>query len=178
MKTVILANGEGTRLRPLTYDQPKSLISLDGRPLITHIFERLKAQHLEDIIVTVGIKGQQIIETLGNGEAFGVHLHYAISEDDPAKLPQTAGEIVKAAPSLENEPFLVIYGDTLSMTRYHDMLCIHQEKQAAITMPGIRGVPLGTSYIESEQDGRISPRCQFLRTSRNSSVHQIFSSIL
>ncbi|MDQ6853375.1 MAG: nucleotidyltransferase family protein, partial [Actinomycetota bacterium] len=80
MKAVILAGGEGTRLRPLTSNQPKPMMPLVNRPMMEHIV-RLLAQHgFDDIVVTVAFLANQIRDYFGDGSDFGVRMRYATEE--------------------------------------------------------------------------------------------------
>ncbi|OIO64161.1 hypothetical protein COY28_00815 [Candidatus Woesearchaeota archaeon CG_4_10_14_0_2_um_filter_57_5] len=156
MNGVILANGLGTRMRPLTNDIPKSLVPVAGKPLIERIIDHMRDNQVRQIVVTCGVKGQQIQDYLGDGERLGVWLHYAASPDDPLQLPNTAGEIAKAAPYLTpDEPFLVVYGDTLSGTNYLQMREFHERRKATITMAGLWGIPVGTSHLSTDDLGKI-----------------------
>ena len=109
MKAVILAGGEGTRLRPLTSNQPKPMMPLVNRPMMEHIV-RLLAQHgFDDIVVTVAFLANHIRNYFGDGSDFGVRMRYA-TEDSPLG---TAGSVRNASAELD-ETFLVISGDVLT----------------------------------------------------------------
>ena len=72
MKAVVMAGGEGTRLRPLTSNQPKPMVPIVGKPCMEHILELLKRHGFEDVIVTVAFLPQAIRSYLGIGEALGI----------------------------------------------------------------------------------------------------------
>ncbi|KPN32337.1 UTP--glucose-1-phosphate uridylyltransferase AglF [Halolamina pelagica] len=66
MKAVVLAAGEGTRLRPLTEDKPKGMVEVDGKPILTHCFEQLVELGADELVVVVGYLKQNIIEHYGD----------------------------------------------------------------------------------------------------------------
>ena len=109
MKAVILAGGEGTRLRPLTSNQPKPMMPIANAPMMEHIV-RLLAQHgFDDIVVTVAFLANHIRNYFGDGSEFGVRMRYA-TEESPLG---TAGSVRNAMDELD-ETFLVISGDVLT----------------------------------------------------------------
>jgi len=89
MKAVVMAGGEGTRLRPLTSNQPKPMVPIVGKPCMEHIVELLKRHGFEDIVVTVAFMPQVIRGYFGAGEAHGVQNRYSV-EESPAG---TAGSV-------------------------------------------------------------------------------------
>lgn len=109
MKAVVMAGGEGSRLRPLTLHRPKPMVPLVDRPVMGHIIELLKRHHITDIIVTVQYMAGVIQDHFGDGSAFGVNITYSL-EDRPLG---TAGS-VKLAESLLTEPFMVLSGDAVT----------------------------------------------------------------
>src|SRR6184192_189504 len=121
MKAVIMAGGEGTRLRPLTSTQPKPMMPLVNRPMMEHIVSLLRDHGFDDIVVTVAFLGNAIRTYFGDGSEFGVRMVYA-SEETPLG---TAGSVRNAMAEL-TERFLVISGDVLTdfdlgeLVRFHD----------------------------------------------------------
>ncbi|MDZ5810245.1 UTP--glucose-1-phosphate uridylyltransferase AglF [Halorubrum sp. AD140] len=79
MQAVVLAAGQGTRLRPLTEDKPKGLVEVDGRPILTHCFEQLVSLDAEELLVVVGYRGEDIVEEYGD-EFRGTPITYAEQE--------------------------------------------------------------------------------------------------
>ena len=108
MKAMILAAGLGSRMRPLTNHTPKPLLKIGGKPLIVWHIERLRDAGFTQIVINVAYLGQQIIDYLGNGSAFGVQIEFSDEQNEGAL--ETAGGIVKALPLL-SETFLVVNGD-------------------------------------------------------------------
>ncbi|MGL6626142.1 N-acetylmuramate alpha-1-phosphate uridylyltransferase MurU [Aeromonas jandaei] len=108
MKAMILAAGRGERMRPLTDLLPKPLLAVGGKPLIVHHIEKLKAAGVTELVINHAWLGHKLVETLGDGSAFGVTIHWSAEES----ALETAGGIIQALPLLGDEPFLVINGDT------------------------------------------------------------------
>ena len=109
MKAVILAGGEGTRLRPLTSNTPKPMMPLANKPMMEHIVNLLALHGFDEIVVTVAFLANQIRDYFGDGSDFGVTMRYA-TEDSPLG---TAGSVRNAADELD-DTFLVISGDVLT----------------------------------------------------------------
>src|SRR5256714_11154218 len=108
MKAVVMAGGEGTRLRPLTSNQPKRMVPIVGKPCMEHILELLKQHGMTDVIVTVAFLPQAIRSYFGDGEPLGMRVGYSVEESPLG----TAGSVRLAADQLD-ETFLVISGDAL-----------------------------------------------------------------
>ncbi|MFM4721560.1 N-acetylmuramate alpha-1-phosphate uridylyltransferase MurU [Aeromonas veronii] len=108
MKAMILAAGRGERMRPLTDLLPKPLLAVGGKPLIVHHIEKLKAAGVTELVINHAWLGHKLVETLGDGSALGVTIHWSAEES----ALETAGGIIQALPLLGDEPFLVINGDT------------------------------------------------------------------
>ena len=80
VKAVILAGGEGTRLRPLTSNQPKPMMPLANRPMMEHVVRLLAVHGFDDVVVTVAFLANQIRDYFGDGSDFGVRMRYATEE--------------------------------------------------------------------------------------------------
>jgi MurNAc alpha-1-phosphate uridylyltransferase len=107
MKAMILAAGRGQRMRPLTDHTPKPLLPIHGQPLIAWHLRRLAQAGITDIVINHAWLGEQLVQTLGDGSHWGVHIQY--SPESPAL--ETAGGIARALPLLGPAPFLVLNGD-------------------------------------------------------------------
>jgi mannose-1-phosphate guanylyltransferase len=108
---VVLVGGEGTRLRPLTLDRPKSMLPIAGRPFLLHFLDRLGAAGVERVILSCGYLPDAIQRVLGDGLPGGPPVEYAI---EPEPLG-TAGAIRFAAEGrVGGEPFLALNGDVLA----------------------------------------------------------------
>ncbi len=151
MKAVILAGGEGTRLRPLTSNQPKPMIPIVNRPMMEHIVELLARHGFDDIVVTVAYLANQIRNYFGDGSDFGVRMRYA-TEEVPLG---TAGSVRNAAEELD-DTFLVISGDVLTdidLTAFVDAHRTH-DAYASIALKRVEN-PLEFGIVITKPDGRI-----------------------
>ncbi|MHA1379440.1 MAG: bifunctional sugar-1-phosphate nucleotidylyltransferase/acetyltransferase [Candidatus Helarchaeota archaeon] len=108
MKTLILAAGEGKRLRPLTETMPKPMLLIAGKPTLQHVIENLKKTGLNDFIIVVGFLKEQIMDYFGTGFDFGVKIKYI--EQPKPEGPEDA--VLVARSELENESeFLIAHAD-------------------------------------------------------------------
>jgi len=151
MKAVIMAGGEGTRLRPLTSNCPKPMLPLANRPMMEHIIDLLKKHGFDEIVVTVAFLANQIRTCFGDGSELGVRMVYA-SEDQPLG---TAGSVRNAMAELD-ERFLVISGDVLTDIDLGRLVAFHEEHQALATI-GLVAVdnPLEFGIVITREDGSI-----------------------
>ena len=108
MKAMILAAGRGERMRPLTDAVPKSLLKIDGKALIIHRIEALRAAGFLDLVINLGYRGEQIRATLGEGDRYGVRIAYSREPEDAL---DTGGGILQALPLLGEAPFVVTNSD-------------------------------------------------------------------
>ena len=115
---MILAAGRGERLRPLTDTTPKPLIDAGGVPLIVRHIKALKEAGITDIVVNSAWLSDKIVNFLGDGKQFGVHITHSV--EGPGGL-ETAGGIIKALPYL-SDTFLVVNGDTYMDLSYAKFL--------------------------------------------------------
>jgi mannose-1-phosphate guanylyltransferase / phosphomannomutase len=151
MKGVVMAGGEGTRLRPLTSNQPKPMVPIVGKPCMEHILELLRHHGFEDVIVTVAFLPQAIRGYFGDGETLGLRLEYSV-EDAPLG---TAGSVRLASAKLD-ETFLVISGDALCDFDLTKLVEFHRERGAAVTI-GLKSVPnpLEFGIVVTDSEGRV-----------------------
>jgi len=153
MKTLVLANGEGTRMRPLTEYINKNMIPIDGKPVLEHIVEHLKNYGFVEIVMAVGVLKKQVMNYLGDGKRWGVKIEYSESNESQG----TAGELANAKSYFENdEDFLVYYGDTLTATNLINFYQYHKQHRGIITLNGIMGLPIETGIIECEESGQVA----------------------
>jgi mannose-1-phosphate guanylyltransferase / phosphomannomutase len=155
MKAIIMAGGQGTRLRPLTSDQPKPMIRIVNLPCMEHIVKLLARHGITDVGVTLQFMPEEIQDYFGDGSEWGVNIHYSI-EDAPAG---TAGSVKMAEQQLdlEGERLLIISGDALTDCDLTEVVRFHEEKDAEVTMV-LKSVenPLDFGIVITEEDGRIS----------------------
>ncbi len=151
MKAVVMAGGEGTRLRPLTSNQPKPMVSIVGKPCMEHIVELLRDHGFEDVIVTVAFLPQAIRSYFGDGESLGINVEYSVEESPLG----TAGSVRLAADKLD-DTFLVISGDALCDFDLGKLVKFHKKRGAAVTI-GLKSVenPLEFGIVVTDDDGRV-----------------------
>ena len=129
-QAVILAGGKGVKMRPLTYEVPKALIPVSGKPAIVYAIEMLRDAGVRDIIIAIGHLGNKIKEELGNGKKYGVSIHYS-EETTPLG---NAGALRNASSLLQKKPFIVMNGDVLTGINLSDLVAFHQEDKFIATM--------------------------------------------
>lgn len=128
-KAIILTGGQGTSMRPYTYEMPKSLLPVKGKPILEHLINGLKKTGITEIILCTGYLGEKIKEHFGNGEKYGVQLIYSHEQ----KPLLTGGSILKVKPLVDNEPFLVIHGDILTNFSFGDLIDFHKQTDSLAT---------------------------------------------
>ena len=116
MKAMILAAGQGMRMRPLTERIPKALIEVNGACLIEHHLMRIRDAGITDVVINLGHLGAMIKDTLKDGSAYGVHIVYS---DEGTHTLETAGGIVNALPLLGDDLFFVINADVYTDYEIH-----------------------------------------------------------
>jgi mannose-1-phosphate guanylyltransferase / phosphomannomutase len=155
VKAVVMAGGEGSRLRPLTIRRPKPMVPIAGKPVMEHILNLLKRHGITEVVVTVQYLASNIEDYFGNGSQLGMRITYS-REDTPLG---TAGSVKNAEDQL-TEPFLVISGDALTDYNLTDLIAYHREKKSLATLM-LAHVPNPLEYgvIITNENGHIA---QFL----------------
>jgi len=155
MQAVVMAGGEGTRLRPLTTNRPKPMVPIVNKPMLEHTLDLLKQHGFSDIVLTLHYLPNVIQDYFQEGDEFGVKLNYLIEE----KPLGTAGGVKNAERYLD-ETFVVFSGDVLSDINLSKALSFHKQNGAAATIVLTR-VPNPTEYgiVITEKNGRVK---QFL----------------
>ena len=155
MKVIIMAGGEGSRLRPLTCDRPKPMVPIVNRPMMEHIVALLKRYGMTDIGVTLQYLPAQIKSYFGDGRELGVQMQYFIEESPLG----TAGSVKNAGAFLD-ETFLVISGDALTDFDLKKAVDFHRAKGGVATLVLTSvATPLDYGVVIAGEDGQIS---QFL----------------
>jgi dTDP-glucose pyrophosphorylase len=126
---IIMAGGQGTRLKPHTENCPKPMIPVGGKPMLEHIIERAKAQGVRHFILSIHYLGHVIQNYFGDGSRWQVEIEY-LSEDYPLGTAGAIGLITDRP----KKPFLVTNGDVISDIPYCDLLDFHIHQQAIATM--------------------------------------------
>ncbi|MGB8696262.1 nucleotidyltransferase family protein, partial [Acinetobacter sp.] len=127
MKAMILAAGQGTRMRPLTLYKPKPLLEVGGKALIVWHIEKLKQMGVTEIVINSAWLADVLIGTLGDGSQFGVKILWT-REDQGL---ETAGGIINALPLLGTEPFILVNGDVWTTFDFAHLLHIPLEQDLA-----------------------------------------------
>jgi mannose-1-phosphate guanylyltransferase/phosphomannomutase len=152
MKAVVMAGGEGSRLRPLTAGLPKPLVPICNRPIMEHILVLLKRHGIEDVIATVHYLADEIQSAFGDGSDFGVRLTYSMEE---APLG-TAGSVKLAEAELQDDGFLIVSGDALTDCNLTRAMAFHKEKGGIATIVLCKVTsPLEFGVVITDGDGRV-----------------------
>ncbi len=129
MQALILAGGEGTRLRPLTSTIPKPVVPLVGRPFISYMLEWLREHGVEDVILGCGFMADRVRDVLGDGSGLGIRLRYL---EEPR--PLGTGGALKFAEDLLDERFFMLNGDVLTDLDLTAQLEAHERTGARATL--------------------------------------------
>jgi mannose-1-phosphate guanylyltransferase len=150
-QAIILAGGQGTRLRPLTYTLPKPVVPLLNRPFLAYQLALLRDHGVTDVILACSYKVDDVRGMLGDGAALGTHLRYVIETE-----PLGTGGGVRNAADVARGPLFVLNGDVLTDADLTAMRALHAARGARATLYVTR-VPDPRAYglIETSDDGRI-----------------------
>ena len=148
MKAVIMAGGEGRRLRAVTGEGPKPLVPLLGRPLMEHILALLRRSGFTEVCAALRYRAEDIRARFGDGSALGVRLQYR-EEDEPLG---TAGGVKHCADFIGDEDVLVVSGDAACDFDLRALFEAHRESGAAVTLALCRH-PEPLSYGLTVTDG-------------------------
>jgi NDP-sugar pyrophosphorylase family protein len=131
MKAVVLAGGQGNRLRPYTFSVPKPLLPLGDRPLLNYIIQQLARCQVTDIVLALGYQAELIRAYCGDGSRFGVRIAY-VTESRPLG---TAGPLALCRSLLDpKEPFFAMNGDIVTKLDFGRMAAFHQSRKAQLTI--------------------------------------------
>ncbi len=129
MKAVILAGGQGSRLRPMTENLPKPMVPVLGRPIMEHILRHLTCFGIQEVLATLHYRPRTIRDHFGDGADFNVRMEYTL-ETQPLG---TAGS-VKLGEHYLNETFLIVAGDALTDFDFGAFLAFHRKNQAKVSL--------------------------------------------
>ncbi len=152
MKAVVMAGGEGTRLRPLTSLRPKPMVPIVNQPVMEHIIGLVKHHGITDVVATLAFMPKVIEDYFGDGEEWALNISYALEETPLG----TAGSVKNAESLIGDETFVVISGDALTDIDLTEVIRFHKEKGGLVTivlksMPD----PLEFGVVITAEDGRI-----------------------
>ncbi|MGQ9825018.1 MAG: sugar phosphate nucleotidyltransferase [Desulfotomaculales bacterium] len=152
MKAVIMAGGEGTRLRPITCGRPKPMVPVANRPMMAHIIDLIVAHGITEIAVTLQYKPEYIRNYFGNGAEFGVNVRYFVEE-----IPLGTAGSVKNAGNFLDGTFLVISGDALTDIDLSRAVEFHRRAGAMATLVLTRvSCPLEYGVVITGADGTVT----------------------
>ncbi len=151
MRAVVMAGGEGTRLRPLTSNQPKPMVPVANKPCMEHIIELLRLHGIEDIVVTLAFLPKAIRDYFGDGSALGVNINYSVEQ-----VPLGTAGSVKNAEELLDERFIVISGDALTDFDLTAVIAEHERRgaMATIVLKHVEN-PLDFGVVVVNDEGRV-----------------------
>ncbi len=151
-QAVILAAGEGQRLRPFTVTKPKAMLSVADKPILAYVIESLAQNGIRNIVLVAGYKKEQIFNYLGSGEQFGVTVTY-VTQD---KQLGTAHALAQAKECVDDE-FLVLPGNKLidAATIAH---FVHAKPQAVLVKRVENPIRYGVVNVEGEVVKRITEK--------------------
>ncbi len=151
-QAILLAGGRGERLRPLTQDKPKCMVSVLGKPLLAHLLHWLKASGVTQVSVACGYRHEVIADYFGSGSKLGLDISYIV-EDQPLGRGGALKNAMQSLP-LQNAPVLAINADALTNLNISDLLNFHRAQKGLAT---IVSVPLKSAYgiIDVADDGNV-----------------------
>lgn len=142
LKAVLLAAGQGTRMRPLTLRRPKPLVPVAGRPIIEHIVGGLASAGVRDICLVVGYLGEQIVERLGDGRRLGARLSYVWQE----QFGGTGAAVLRAEEFVGQDRFVLGWGDIIvPPSAYRGMVAMYERERPDAV--------LSVNYVDDPWEG-------------------------
>ncbi|MBN1219071.1 MAG: NTP transferase domain-containing protein [Anaerolineae bacterium] len=152
MKAVILAGGEGSRLRPLTIERPKPMIPIVNKPVLKHILDLLQRHNITEAVITAQYLAEFIQDYFGDGSNFGMNIRYCIEESPLG----TAGS-VKNTQAYLDDTFLVISGDSVTNLNLTELIEYHKKSNTLATLALYRlADPMDYGVININHKGQIT----------------------
>ena len=153
MRAILLAGGQGTRLRPLTLNTPKPVVPIFDRPFLQYQIDVLRQiPEVDEIVLSLNYQPHRIREVFGDGSALGVRLTYGV---EPEPLG-TGGAIRFAAGDYRGEPLIVFNGDVFTSVDLQALVALHRDRkaQATIVLTPVEN-PSAYGLVETDRDGNI-----------------------
>lgn len=153
MKAILLAGGQGTRLRPLTLHTPKPVVPIFDRPFLRYQIDLLRqVPEIDEIILSLNYRPERIEEVFGDGSELGIRIRYVV-ESEPLG---TGGAIRFAAGQVDNEPVVVFNGDVFTSVDLPAVIALHRERraEATIVLTPVDN-PLAYGLVETDTEGNI-----------------------
>jgi mannose-1-phosphate guanylyltransferase/phosphomannomutase len=155
MKAIVMAGGQGSRLRPLTLTRPKPLIPLVNKPVVAHIVEWLRRYGVQEIVLTLQHQADLFQGHLGDGTGLGVKINYAV-EESPLGTAGGVLNTMKAGLVDFGETALIVSGDAVTDVDLRQLIDFHADRGADVTVALHRTPnPLEYGMVITEPDGRI-----------------------
>jgi mannose-1-phosphate guanylyltransferase/mannose-1-phosphate guanylyltransferase/phosphomannomutase len=168
-RALILSAGRGERLRPLTDERPKTMMPIDGCPLLEYHVVLLRELGVRELAVNLHHKPEVVMAHFGDGSGWGVSIRYSLEEE----LLGTAGAARRVAPFLGAGTFVVLYGDNLMDFDLRPLFELHERAGAIATLAVVDGLPPTAAGIVSlDAEGRVT---RFLEKPL---PQQVFSSLV
>jgi NDP-sugar pyrophosphorylase family protein len=153
MRALLLAAGEGRRLRPLTLDRPKPMLPVGGRPLLEHLVDLLRRHGIHEVAINLHYQPRAIVDYFGDGSRSGVSITYSYEPH----LVGSAGAVKQLHWFLGSEPFLVLYGDVLADVSLSELIARHNARRCAGTLVLYEVEdPTRVGIVELDEDERIT----------------------
>ena len=151
MKAIILAAGEGRRLRPLTNEVPKPMIPICGRSILEHTLAHVARHGISEVAINLHHCPDTVTRALGDGSRWGISITYSFEPH----LLGTAGTVMNLRDWFD-DTVLVIYGDNLTTCDLTSLIAFHQKHDPLLTMAvHYRDDPTGAGIVEVLEEGRI-----------------------
>ena len=149
---VLFCGGEGTRMRPLTYYMQKVMlpIGINQVPILEYVLKHFKRHKIDDIVLLVNYKKEQIEGYFGDGEKLGMNLTYIPDKPGPVG---TGTALLNAKDILENKRLVIYYSDIITNVNFSEMLSYHLNQKTWATILTTKGwkIRVGTAEINSEK---------------------------
>jgi NDP-sugar pyrophosphorylase family protein len=152
VRAFLLCGGQGTRLRPVLADRPKSMALISGTPFLQLLLERLRCQGVGDVILGTGYMAEKIENYFGSGNKLGLRIRYSRDHE-----PLGTGGALKLAEPLISDPVLVLNGDSYAEWKLVPMLELFRAKDADLVVV-LHAVADVTRYgsVALDHDGRVT----------------------
>ena len=143
-QAVILCGGRGERLRPLTDEMPKPMVSVNGRPFLQYLLEQLAENGINRFVLLTGYLGEKIVEYFGDGSSWGWSISYS---NGPVEW-STTKRIHEALDQID-EQFLLLYSDNFAQLRLSELARVNSDHNSAMTLSVVRKSP-GNVQLDSK----------------------------
>ncbi len=152
MKAIVLAGGIGERLRPLTLDMPKPMLSIGGKPIVQRCIDNLKKHGVREVILSVGYLADKFEKHFGDGEKFGVNIKYNFEKE----LLGTGGAVRECVKKFGiEEDFVLVWADNLAEFDFKGMFEEHRKNESKVTMALTKREDVENFGVVDIQDGKI-----------------------